>query len=79
MIFREELRKEKLEKERLAKEYEQKISDLKTELQYLQEQIGAQQEMIKTTINYAVKLEKELEDFNKKVEKDKLNGKRSYH
>ena len=79
LIFREELQKEKLEKARLAKEYECRIAELKQELSYLVEQIGAQQEMIKTTINYATNLEKELDIFKKKVVEDRTNGKRNYH
>lgn len=79
LIFREELQKEKLEKARLAKEYENRILELKKELSYLVEQIAAQQEMIKTTINYASKLEQELETFKHKVVEDRTNGKRNYH
>ena len=78
-IFREELRKEKLEKDRLRQEYEHKISSLGEELSILKEQIDAQNDMIKRTIDYAIRLEQELDSFKVKVSEDKRNAKRSYH
>jgi predicted RNase H-like nuclease (RuvC/YqgF family) len=78
-IFREELRKEKLEKERLRAEYEHRIGSLGEELNILKEQIDAQSDMIKRTIDYAIRLEKELASFKNKVAEDKRNSKRSFH
>jgi len=79
LIFKEELRKERLEKERLKAEYENKISNLAEELSFLKEQINSQQDMIKRTIDYAVRLEIDLNQLNSKVDDDKKNSKRSYH
>ncbi|MEQ9302186.1 MAG: hypothetical protein RIF33_26635 [Cyclobacteriaceae bacterium] len=79
LIFKEELKKERIEKERLSKAYEEKIMHLKQEMGYLSEQIGAQQEMIKTTINYATRLEEKLTDLDKSMEKGKKNAKGSFH
>lgn len=79
LIFKEELQKERIEKARLAKAYEEKIAELKKEMGYLSEQIGAQQEMIKTTISYATRLEEKLTDLNEHVEKSKKNAKGSFH
>lgn len=79
LIFKEELQKERLEKERLSKVYEGNIARLKEEMGYLSEQIGAQQEMIKTTINYATRLEEKLTELHVTVEKGKKNAHRSFH
>jgi len=79
LIFKEELRKERLEKERLKAEYEKKISTLAEELSFLKEQIDSQQDMIRRTIDYAVRLENDLNHLNSKVDDDKKNSKRSYH
>ncbi|MFC2188415.1 hypothetical protein [Peijinzhouia sedimentorum] len=79
LIFKEELRKERLEKERLKAEYEKKISTLAEELSFLKEQIDSQQDMIRRTIDYAVRLENDLNQLNSKVDEDKKNSKRSYH
>lgn len=78
-IFREELRKEKLEKEKLRVEYEQRVSSLSEELSILKEQIDSQSDMIKRTIDYAIRLEQELDSFKSKVSEDQRNAKRSYH
>ena len=79
LIFKEELQKERLEKERLAKEYEEKMSQLNREMGYLREQIEAQQEMIKTTINYASKLENKIENLDKTVQNSKKRANGSFH
>ena len=79
LIFKEELQKERLEKQRLAKAYEEKIEELKKEMGYLSEQIGAQQEMIKTTISYATRLEEKLTQLNHSMEEGKKKAKGSFH
>jgi hypothetical protein len=79
LIFKEELKKEKLEKEKLKKQYEHVISTLKNEFCILKEQIDAQQDMIKRTIDYAIKLENELDGLKSKMEDDQKNARRSYH
>jgi hypothetical protein len=63
LLFREELRKAQLEKERLQKDYEQKLVGLNKELSRLKEQIQAQQDMLRTTIDYATNLEGKLDQI----------------
>ena len=67
LLFKEELRKAQLEKERLQFEYDQKISQVNKELARLKEQIQSQQEMLKTTLNYASDLEGKLTQIKKDV------------
>lgn len=67
LLFKEELRKAQLEKERLTKFYEDKLSDVNQELSRLKEQIQSQQDMMKTTIEYANNLESGLEQFKKEI------------
>ncbi|MGY6560422.1 MAG: hypothetical protein ACXIT9_14185 [Nitritalea sp.] len=67
LIFKEELKKARLEKERLRKEYEGKLADMNKELDRLKEQISAQQELMKTTLEYAIKLEENLDHFRDEV------------
>ncbi|WP_226390514.1 hypothetical protein [Penaeicola halotolerans] len=79
LIFREELKKAELEKKRLKEEYEQKIAQMNQELLRLQEQISAQQDMMKTTIQYASKIEEEMKNLNHKMEDDKNKGRKTFH
>ncbi|SHN28700.1 hypothetical protein SAMN04488057_11698 [Cyclobacterium lianum] len=79
LIFKAELKKAQLEKERLRKVYEEKLLEMNLELARLKEQIEAQQELMKTTINYAIKLEGDLEDFKEEVENEKKQRKNSFH
>lgn len=74
LIFKAELKKAQLEKELLKQEYEKKLTDINWELSRLKEQISAQQELMKTTINYAIKLEDDLENFKQKVESKPKNS-----
>jgi predicted nucleic acid-binding Zn-ribbon protein len=67
LLFREELRKAQLEKERLQKDYEQKLVGLNKELSRLKEQIQAQQDMLRTTIDYATNLEGKLDQIKTDV------------
>ncbi len=76
MIYKEEFRKEKIEKERLEKEYNAKLSQLKKELSLLHEKISAQETMMKTMVDYAVKIESQLDSLSQQVEGDKN---KSYH
>lgn len=79
LIFKEELEKAKLEKERLKKEYEHKLTDMNQELSRLKEQIQAQQELIKTTLDYAIRLEENLGSFKEEVTSGKNLKNRSFH
>lgn len=79
LIFREELKKAELEKLRLQNEYKEKVQNMNQELAYLKEQITSQQSMMKTTIDYATRLEEELEDLRKQIDRDKKNANNSHH
>jgi len=79
LIFKAELKKAKLEKELLRKEYEEKLVDINQELSRLKEQISAQQELMKATINYAIKLENNLGSFKQEVESEKNKRKSPFH
>lgn len=63
LLFKEELRKAQLEKERLKQHYEEKLSDVNRELFRLKEQIKSQQDMMRTTLEYATVLEQRLSEF----------------
>lgn len=67
LIFKEELRKAQLEKERLKQQYEEKLADVNRELCRLKEQIQSQQEMMRTTLEYASNLEIRLSEFKEEV------------
>lgn len=67
LLFKEELRKAQLEKERLTKFYEEKLNDVNRELARLKEQIQSQQDMMRTTLEYANNLESGLEQFKKEI------------
>lgn len=67
LIFKEELRKAQLEKERLKQHYEEKLADVNRELCRLKEQIQSQQEMMRTTLEYASNLENRLSEFKEEV------------
>ncbi|WP_339904387.1 hypothetical protein [uncultured Cyclobacterium sp.] len=79
LIFKAELKKAKLEKEQLKREYEDKLLKINQELSRLKEQISVQQDLMKTTINYAVRLEDDLENFKQLVEEEKNKRKSSFH
>lgn len=79
LIFKEELEKARLEKEKLKKEYEVKLEDMNKELERLKEQIQSQQELIKTTLDYAIRLEENLGSFKEEVSNGKNLKNRSFH
>lgn len=79
LIFKEELKKAKLEKERLKAEYEAKLREMNTELSYLKEQISSQQDMMKTTLTYASRLEEEINGLHKQIKEDNKQRKGSFH
>lgn len=77
LIFKEELRKARLEKEKIKQEYDKKLSELTGELEYLKEQLSSQRSMLKHSIEYANRLEDEIDKIEKGVE---INPKRkNYH
>ena len=77
LLFREKLKKAKLEKEKLKLEYEGKLEEVNGELSRLKEQITAQQEMMKTTLEYASNLEKRLCDYQNQIKNAEENSKKS--
>ncbi len=79
LIFKEELKKAKVEKKKLESEYEAKIMEMHREMAFLKEQIAAQQQMMKTTVEYATKLEKDLEALQQQIVQDKKRQNRSFH
>lgn len=79
LIFREELKKAEIEKLRLQAEYQEKVRSMDQELAYLKEQITSQQSMMKTTIDYATRLEEELDELRQQIGRDKKNANSNYH
>ncbi len=67
LLFKEELRKAQLEKERLQLYYEQKLTEVNKELCRLKEQIQSQQDMMRTTLEYASNLENRLTEVKEEV------------
>lgn len=79
LIFREELKKAEIEKLRLQADYKEKVQNMDQELVYLKEQITSQQSMMKTTIDYATRLEEELEALRQQINRDKKKANHSHH
>jgi len=79
LIFKEELKKAELEKAKLKENYEAKLADMNRELNYLKEQISSQQDMMRTTVEYATKLEDELDKLRSQIDFDRKNANGSYH
>ena len=79
LIFKEELKKAEIAKQLLKLEYEDKIKNMNQEFAYLKEQISSQQQMMKTTIDYATRLEEELNSLREQIQEDKKKLKRSHH
>jgi hypothetical protein len=67
LLFKEELKKAQLEKERLILHYEQQLSEVNQELYRLKEQINSQQDMMRTTLEYASNLEIRLTEVKEEV------------
>lgn len=67
LLFKEELRKVQFEKERLKAHYEQQLAEVNIELLRLKEQINSQQEMMRTTLEYASNLEIRLTEVKEEV------------
>jgi chromosome segregation ATPase len=67
LLFKEELRKAQLEKERLKLYYEQQLTEVNQELLRLKEQIQSQQDMMRTTLEYASNLEIRLTEVKEEV------------
>lgn len=79
LIFREELKKAEIEKLRLKSEYTVKIQGMNQELAYLKEQIKSQQLMMQTTVEYATRLEGELDELRQQIHQDKQKANNSHH
>ncbi|MCM0059881.1 MAG: hypothetical protein NBV57_03390 [Algoriphagus sp.] len=67
LLFKEELVKAQLEKERLKLHYEQQLTEVNRELLRLKEQIQSQQDMMRTTLEYASNLEIRLSEVKEEV------------
>lgn len=79
LIFREELKKGEIERLRLKSEYTAKIEGMNKELAYLKEQISSQQLMMRTTVEYATRLEDELDALRQQIHFDKEKNNHSQH
>ena len=79
LIFREELKKGEIERLRLKSEYTTKIERMNQELAYLKEQISSQQLMMQTTVEYATRLEDELDTLRQQIYHDKQKANHSHH
>jgi len=79
LIFKEELRKAKLEKELLQKEYDEKLTEMKKELSRLKEQINSQQELMRSAMEYAIKLEENLGQFKNEVKANEKKSNGTFH
>ena len=79
LIFREELKKGEIERLRLQAEYTAKVEGMNQELAYLKEQISSQQLMMRTTVEYATRLEEELDALRQQIHHDQQKANRSHH
>lgn len=79
MIFREELAKARLEKKRIQQECDQKVKQLSDEMNILKEKMLAQEEMMKSALDYAQKLENELNSFKQKIDQYETRNSFGYH
>jgi TfoX/Sxy family transcriptional regulator of competence genes len=79
LIFKEELRKAKLEKEHLKKQYDDKLTVMNKELYRLKEQINSQQELIKSAMEYAIKLEENIDQFRNEVKANEKKSNGTFH
>lgn len=64
-VYKEHLHKAQEERKKLKLAYEMKICEMKKEIDYLKEQIESQHLMIRNTVEYAIKLENEINVFRK--------------
>ncbi|TDQ18329.1 hypothetical protein DFQ04_0128 [Algoriphagus boseongensis] len=78
LLFREELKKAQLEKEKLKQEYEEKLQEVNRELSRLKEQIQSQQDMMRTTLDYASNLEKMLCEYQGQIKQAQELSKKSF-
>jgi phage host-nuclease inhibitor protein Gam len=63
-----ELEKSNDEIKLLKSRYENQVGQLKEEVNYLKEQLMAQQDMLKMAVDYANKLGKELKGLKKRID-----------
>jgi peptidoglycan hydrolase CwlO-like protein len=78
LLFREEIKKAQLEKERLKQEYEEKLLEVNRELSRLKEQIQSQQDMMRTTLDYASNLEKRVCKYQDQIKHAQDLSKKSF-
>lgn len=79
LLFKEELVKSQLEKERLKLYYELQLAEVNQELLRLKEQIQSQQEMMRTTLEYASNLEIRLTEVKEEVAHATTSHKKSVY
>ena len=79
LLFKEELVKAQLEKERLKLYYEQQLAEVNQELLRLKEQIQSQQDMMRTTLEYASNLEIRLTEVKEEVSQATSSQKKSIY
>ena len=79
LLFKEELVKAQLEKERLKLYYEQQLTEVNQELLRLTEQIQSQQDMMRTTLEYASNLEIRLTEVKEEVAQATTWHKKSFY
>ncbi|MDA0314618.1 MAG: hypothetical protein O2829_02225 [Bacteroidetes bacterium] len=79
LLFKEELIKAQLEKERLQLYYEQQLIEVNQELYRLKEQIQSQQDMMRTTLEYASHLEIRLTEVKEEVTQTTSANKKSIY
>jgi len=70
-IYRELLSKITQQKEELKKKYQLKVENLTSEVDFLKEQIDAQNTMISQTIEYIERLENQVNNMNIEIKEDK--------
>ncbi|MDP4748886.1 MAG: hypothetical protein NWQ52_06280, partial [Algoriphagus sp.] len=71
--------KAQLEKERLKLYYEQQLAEVNQELLRLKEQIQSQQDMMRTTLEYASNLEIRLTEVKEEVSQATSSQKKSIY
>ncbi|MEQ8548248.1 MAG: hypothetical protein RIC03_10075 [Cyclobacteriaceae bacterium] len=79
MIFKEELRKAEVERKRLELHYGSKISNLSQQISVLKEKMVAQEQMMKSALDYAIKLEEELDSVKQNINNDLIKNSSGYH
>ncbi|MFT5569665.1 MAG: putative nucleic acid-binding Zn-ribbon protein [Cyclobacteriaceae bacterium] len=70
MIYKEELRKSETELTKLNKVYRSEVKELSDQLEYLKEQIAAQETMMQKMVDYVSLLESHIDQFQDRLKLD---------